>query len=147
MDGPHIAALRVIRLRPGARLPARATPGSTGLDLYACLDAPVSIGADPVRVATGLAIEAPAGMDLQVRPRSGLAARGVIATFGTVDADYRGEVMVTLYTIGGRAPHVVHDGDRIAQLVAARTEPVEVREVDRLSPTDRGEGGHGSTGR
>ncbi len=137
----------VKRLRPGARLPARATPASTGLDLYACLDGSIEVGPDPVLVPTGVAIEVPAGLDAQVRPRSGLARQGVIATFGTIDADYRGEVLVTMYTVGNRPPHMVRDGDRVAQLVIARVEPVTLVEVSELSTTDRGVGGLGSTGR
>jgi dUTP pyrophosphatase len=138
--------LLVRRLRPRARIPARATPLATGLDLYACLESPLTVGPDPVLVPAGIALEAPPGFDLQIRPRSGLASKGVLATFGTVDADYRGEIFVTLYTIGGREPHVVKDGDRIAQLVVSRVELMDPAEVDELSPTERGDRGHGSTG-
>lgn len=147
--GEPCPAIRVVRLRPGARLPSRATPGSTGLDLHACLPEPgfVDIGADPVLVPTGLAIEVPPAYDAQIRPRSGLSARGVIATFGTLDSDYRGEVFVTLYCVGSAAPYRVRDGDRIAQLVVASIADLPVVEVDRLSDTGRGTGGHGSTGR
>jgi dUTP pyrophosphatase len=138
--------LLVKRLRPGARLPSRATPYSTGLDLHACLDAPIDVGPDPTMVPTGLAIEVPPGFDAQVRPRSGLASKGVLSTFGTIDADYRGEVFVTLYTLGGRGPHTVRHGDRIAQLVIGRAEAIDPVEVDELTETGRGAGGHGSTG-
>ena len=138
--------LRVHRLRPTARIPARQTAAASGYDLHACLDAPVAIGELPVRVPCGFAIAAPAGTDVQVRPRSGLAARGVMAVFGTVDADYRGELMVTLYRLPGAEPFTVHDGDRIAQLVIARFAPTRWHEVERLDDTPRGAGGHGSTG-
>jgi len=84
---------------------------------------------------------------VQVRPRSGLSSRGVGVAFGTIDADYRGELLVTMWTFGALASYDLHDGDRIAQLVVARLAPVAVVEVAELSATDRGAGGHGSTGR
>ncbi|GAB4325014.1 MAG: dUTP diphosphatase [Dehalococcoidia bacterium] len=134
-------------LRPGARLPERATAHASGLDLYACLEAPVEVGQRPVLVPTGIAIEAAPGLDVQVRPRSGLARKGVLCTFGTIDADYRGELLVTLYTVAPGITHVIHDGDRIAQLVVGRLVEAELIEVAELSATERGAGGHGSTGR
>ncbi|MEE8347182.1 MAG: dUTP diphosphatase [Dehalococcoidia bacterium] len=138
--------LRVRRLRPGARLPERATPGSTGYDLYACLDEELAVGQEPTAVPTGIAIEAPPGYDVQVRPRSGLSLKGVQVTFGTIDSDYRGEVLVTMYVLPYREPHLIRPGDRIAQLVVGRTADVTVEEVGELSTTRRGAGGHGSTG-
>jgi dUTP pyrophosphatase len=139
--------LRVRLLRPGARLPRRATPQATGLDLHACLDAPVWLGPRPQRIGCGIALEFPAGCDVQVRPRSGLSARGVAVAFGTVDADYRGELMVTMWTFGDTDRYELRDGDRIAQLVVARVVPLEVVRAEGLSVTARGQGGHGSTGR
>ena len=139
--------IRVKRLRANARLPERATEGSTGYDLYACLDAPLEIGQEPVKVPAGIAIEAPAGFDVQVRPRSGLSSKGVMVAFGTVDSDYRGELLVTLYTLPYREPHVVHDGDRIAQMIVSRAEHPALEVVEELSVTARDTGGHGSTGR
>lgn len=146
MSDPLPVALRVRRLRPGARLPARATAGASGYDLYACIEAPVEVGPDPVRIGTGIALAIEEGYDVQIRPRSGLAAKGVLATLGTIDSDYRGELMVTLFTIGARGPHTVQDGDRIAQLIVSRLAAVEVVEVTELDATERGSGGHGSTG-
>ena len=145
VEGP---ALRVQLLRPGARLPRRATPGATGLDLFACIEAPdgIKLGRDPVRVPTGIAIEVPPGYDAQVRPRSGLSARGVGVTFGTIDSDYRGEVLVTMYVFGSQGSYTVRHGDRIAQLVIARLADLPVVEARALSPTERAGGGHGSTG-
>jgi len=140
------AVLRVQRLRPGARLPERATPGSTGYDLYACPDGEMVIGQEPALVPTGIALEAPPGYDVQVRPRSGLSVKGVQVTFGTIDSDYRGEVLVTMYVLPFREPHVVRPGDRIAQLVIGRTAEVAIVEVEALSASERGSGGHGSTG-
>ena len=141
-------ALRVQLLRPGARLPQRATPGASGLDLFACIEAAdgMELARDPVRVPTGIAIEVPPGYDAQVRPRSGLSARGVGVTFGTVDSDYRGEVLVTMYVFGSQGSHKVRHGDRIAQLVIARLADLPVVQAQTLSPTERGGGGHGSTG-
>jgi dUTP pyrophosphatase len=140
--------LRVRRLRPSARLPQRATPGSTGLDLFACIEGAGSIelGRDPVLMPTGIAIEVPPGYDAQVRPRSGLAAKGVGVTFGTIDSDYRGEVLVTMYLFGALDSHTIRHGDRIAQLVISRRADLPVVEVEALSETERGPGGHGSTG-
>src|SRR5687768_6385982 len=96
------SVIKVKKLRPGAKLPFRATEGATGLDLYACLEAPVVVGPDLVLVGTGLAFEAPAGYDLQVRPRSGLARQGINVVLGTLDADYRGELFVGMHTFGKR---------------------------------------------
>ena len=141
-------SLRVQRLHPRARLPARATGGSSGLDLYACLPGgDIVLGIDPVRVSTGVAIEVPAGYDVQVRPRSGLSLKGVGVAFGTIDSDYRGEVLVTMWVFGSRRDHRLSHGDRIAQLVVARLAELPVVEVDALSPSGRAAGGHGSTGR
>ncbi|HLG11428.1 MAG TPA: dUTP diphosphatase, partial [Dehalococcoidia bacterium] len=87
-------SIKVKLLRPGARLPVFATPGASGLDLYACLAAPIELSPDVTLVPTGIAVEAPRGYDLQIRPRSGLARRGVDVILGTLDSDYRGEVFV-----------------------------------------------------
>lgn len=140
--------IRVKLLRPGARLPSRATADSSGFDLFACLDGgTVTVTQRPVLIPTGIALEVPPGLDVQVRPRSGLAREGVIAIFGTIDADYRGEVMVTMYTTAPEIRHVVRDGDRIAQLVVGLLAPVAFTVASTLSTTARGAGGHGSTGR
>jgi len=138
--------LKVLKLHAGAHLPARATSGSSGLDICACLVEPLTLRRAPVIVPTGLAIEVPPGYDVQVRPRSGLSLKGVGVAFGTVDADYRGELRVTMWTFGDLEEYVLHDGDRIAQIVIARLASVRVVEASALSETARGEGGHGSTG-
>ncbi len=139
--------MRVRRLRESAKLPLRATDHASGLDLFACLEEPVVLGQRPKLVGTGLALEVPPGLDAQIRPRSGLAKQGVLSTFGTLDADYRGELMIALYTTAPDVTYVVHDGDRIAQLVITRLAEVAFEEADELSDTPRGTGGHGSTGR
>ena len=139
--------LEVVALRPGARLPARQTALASGFDLHACLDgATLEVGTLPVLVPTGIAIAAPPGADVQIRPRSGLLARGVVAGFGTIDADYRGELLVTLYCLPDVGRYAVHDGERIAQVVVGRLAHVEWALVDRLDTTERGSSGHGSTG-
>lgn len=146
MSAPS-TSVRVKRLRPNAKLPFRATEHASGFDLYACLDAPLEVGPAPVLVPLGLAMEIPPGFDAQVRPRSGLAKQGVLTTLGTIDADYRGELIVTMYAFAPGVRHVVHDGDRIAQLVITRLAAVTFEEANELSDTARGDGGHGSTGR
>ena len=130
-------------------LPQYATPQSAGLDLRANLDAPVTL--QPMQrhlIPTGLHIALPAGFEAQVRPRSGLALRHGITVLnspGTIDADYRGEVMVLLVNLG-QEPFVVNDGERIAQLIVARYEQVTLVPTDSLDATERGEGGYGHTG-
>jgi dUTP pyrophosphatase len=141
------APLRVRMLRPGARLPERQSALASGYDVHACLEGgSLLVEGVPVLVPTGIALAAPAGFDVQVRPRSGLSLKGVMATLGTIDADYRGEIFVTMYCLPSCGPHEVHDGDRIAQLVVSRLAEIEVVPVDDLDPTDRGSSGHGSTG-
>ena len=130
-------------------LPQYATPQSAGLDLRANLDAPVTL--QPMQrhlIPTGLHIALPAGFEAQVRPRSGLALRHGITVLnspGTIDAAYRGEVMVLLVNLG-QEPFVVNDGERIAQLIVARYEQVTLVPADSLDITERGEGGYGHTG-
>jgi dUTP pyrophosphatase len=135
-------------LHPSAKLPFRASASASGYDLHACLpDGPLELGQVPALVPTGVAMAVPDGFDAQVRPRSGLARQGVIVAFGTVDADYRGELLVTMYTTSPAVRHTVRDGDRIAQVVISRLAGVEFVEAAMLDATARGEGGHGSTGR
>ena len=102
---------------------------------------------DVTLVPTGIAIEAPEGYDLQIRPRSGLGRRGVDLILGTLDSDYRGEVFVSMRTFGSTASFRIDHGDRIAQLVVSRVEYVTLEQVEELSDSVRGAGGHGSTGR
>ncbi len=139
--------LHVKRLRPEARLPARATEGASGLDLHACLpDGDITLSPDPQRVGTGVAIEFPPGYDAQIRPRSGLSLKGVGVAFGTIDSDYRGELLVTMWVFGSKTEQTVSHGDRIAQLVISPLADATVVEVEELSESERGTGGHGSTG-
>lgn len=138
--------LRWRRLRPNALLPEQQTELASGYDLHACLDEPLTLGTMPTRVPTGVAIASPAGIDVQVRPRSGLFARGVIGTVGTLDADYRGELFVTLYCLPDLGSFEITDGDRVGQIVVSRLVDVRWCEVAELDETARGSGGHGSTG-
>ncbi|MCC6213554.1 MAG: dUTP diphosphatase [Polyangiaceae bacterium] len=130
-------------------LPAYQTQASAGLDLHAALGEPVTLPPGARRaIPTGLALELPAGHEAQVRPRSGLALRhgiGMVNAPGTIDADYRGEVAVLLVNLG-QEPFVVEPLARIAQLVVAPVTRVEVTLVEALAPTERGDGGFGSTG-
>lgn len=145
MAGP--VQLQVMLLRERARLPARQSEHASGFDLYACLDSPLEVGTMPVLVPTGVAIAAPPGTDVQIRPRSGLSARGVMGAFGTIDADYRGELFVTLYCLPGLGRYVIEDGERIGQLVISRLAETEWQLVEELGSTTRGASGHGSTGK
>ncbi len=144
------SALKIKKLRPNAKLPQRATPGSTGLDVFACIDDEGVIelkGTKPKAIPSGIAIEVPPGYDVQIRPRSGLSAKGVGVTFGTIDSDYRGEILVTMYLFDPDATFEIRHGDRIAQMVISRIADLPPVEVAELTPTERGSGGHGSTGK
>ena len=130
-------------------LPQYATPLSAGMDVRAANEQPIKI--DPLQraiVPTGLFLEIPAGYEVQVRPRSGLAAKKGITVLNaprTIDADYRGEVCVILVNLSSE-PFVVEKGERIAQLVLSRHECIEWDECRSLSESERGDGGFGSTG-
>jgi len=141
--------LPILRLRPAAILPVYMSSGAAGMDLAACVESPLTLApGDRALVPTGVAIAVPAGYEAQVRPRSGLAAKHGVTCLnspGTIDSDYRGEVMVLLINLG-REPFVVQTGLRIAQMVLAPVVRAEVEEVAELPPTTRGAGGFGSTG-
>jgi dUTP pyrophosphatase len=130
-------------------LPRYQTPGSAGMDLHAALaEAIVVQPRARAKVPTGLSVAIPHGFEGQVRPRSGLAAKHgvtVVNTPGTIDADYRGEVLVVLVNLGTEAVTIA-PLDRIAQIVFARHEIATLVEVDDLDDTTRGAGGYGSTG-
>lgn len=132
-------------------LPTYATPDAAGMDLYAALPADQPLTLRPGQralISTGLRIALPSGYEAQVRPRSGLAARhgiGLVNAPGTVDADYRGIIHVILIN-WGEAPVTIQRGDRIAQMVIAPVTRALLMETDTLEPTERGEGGFGSTG-
>ena len=131
-------------------LPEHATEHSAGVDLRACLEAPVTLQPGEYRlIPTGLYIELPEGTEAQVRPRSGLALKHGITVLnspGTVDADYRGELRVLLIN-HGKEPFVVNDGERIAQMVISRYIRVKFEEKQELRASERGTGGFGHTGK
>ena len=147
------ATLRIVRLPHGADLPlpSHQSPEAAGLDLMAAVpeSAPVVLAPRERRlIPTGFALALPSGFEAQVRPRSGLAARHGITVLnapGTIDADYRGEVMVLLINLGAE-PFTVTRGMRIAQLTVAPVVRADIAEVTDLDATPRGSGGFGSTG-
>ena len=143
--------LKVKRLPHCHDLPRYATSGSAGLDLTAAIASPLTLEpGQRTGIPTGIVIEIPEGFEGQVRPRSGLAARaGITLTncVGTIDSDYRGEVVVLMVNLG-QQPYTFEPGERIAQLILAPVPRVEVAEVEETSASDeRGTGGFGSTGR
>lgn len=130
-------------------LPAYSTPQSAGVDLRANIDESLTL--HPMErklITTGIYMALPIGYEAQIRPRSGLALKHgitVLNTPGTVDADYRGEVMVLLVNLS-QEDFIVNDGERIAQMVIAKHEQADFVEVTELDETDRGDGGYGHTG-
>jgi len=150
MDRLELTVL-VKRLSHGQSLPLpeAATAGSAGLDLRAAIPEPETLAPRERRVVpTGLAVAIPLGWEGQVRPRSGLAlSRGVtlVNSPGTIDSDYRGEIKVILINLGDR-PFLIEPAMRIAQLLFFRVPAVTLREVGDLPPSDRGNGGFGSSG-
>ncbi len=132
---------------PGVTVPVQATTGSAGYDLCASQQVLLKSG-NYARVPTGLRLSMPNGIESQVRPRSGLAAKHGITVLnapGTIDSDYRGEVCVLLIN-HGKEDFLIETGMRIAQLVFAKVTTVEFIKTDSLDTSDRGEGGFGSTG-
>ncbi len=144
----QVVPVLVRRLDPDLPLPSYAHPGDAGADLVAAEEVEIPPGERRL-VRTGIAIALPDGYVGLVHPRSGLAARlgvTVLNAPGTVDAGYRGEILVNLVNHDRFAPAKISRGDRIAQLVVQRVERAEFRPVDELPASERGEGGHGSTG-
>jgi dUTP pyrophosphatase len=142
-----------IQRLPGGRdlpLPSYMTEHSAGMDLHAAVSGDVVIPpGERLQIPTGIAIALPEGFEAQIRPRSGLALRhgiSLVNTPGTIDADYRGEILVLLINHGSE-PFPVHRGDRIAQMVVQRVARVKWVVRDRLEPTERGQGGFGHTER
>ena len=139
--------IRVKKLSPEALLPAYAHGAAedAGLDLRALERVVLTPGAAQA-VPTGIAIELPPGYEAQVRPRSGMALKhSITVNFGTIDPGYRGEIRVVMFNLGS-ADYTIEKGDRIAQLIVSRYEPVEWEEGE-LGSSARGEGGFGSSGR
>ncbi|GGN00229.1 deoxyuridine 5'-triphosphate nucleotidohydrolase [Actinoplanes campanulatus] len=140
--------IQVLRIDPDLPVPAYAHPGDAGADLFAAEEVELVPGAR-AKVRTGIAIALPDGFVGLVHPRSGLAARlgvTVLNAPGTVDAGYRGEILVNLINHDRQNTVKISRGDRIAQLVVQRVERAVFHQVDTLDDTARGAGGHGSTG-
>ncbi|MDC3232865.1 dUTP diphosphatase [Pelagibacteraceae bacterium] len=137
------------RLSKEVSLPKYETSGSSGMDLAANIDASIDLGpGKSVIVPTGLAVALPKGFEIQIRPRSGLAAKkniSVLNTPGTIDADYRGEIKVILINLGDQK-FIIEKGLRIAQMVVCPVVKAQLEEVNELNDTARGEDGFGSTG-
>ncbi len=131
-------------------LPEYQTPLSAGLDIRANLEESVTLRPlERAMIPTGLFVELPEGCEMQIRPRSGLAAKHGITVLnspGTIDADYRGEIKVILVNLSNE-PFTIESGERIAQMIVARYEQIEWQPVEELGATERGAGGFGSTGK
>lgn len=131
-------------------LPQYATKGSSGMDVRASLDIPVTL--QPLQrtlIPTGLFVEIPAGYEIQIRPRSGLAVKQGITCLnspGTVDSDYRGEIKIILINLSSEE-QVINPGDRIAQMIIQKVERAEFEQVEILNETERAAGGFGHTGK
>ena len=139
----------VKKLDPKVELPSYKTKGSSGMDLTAFIKDPIKISPNAsALIPTGISVAIPDNLEIQIRPRSGLAAKlniGVLNTPGTIDSDYRGEIKIILFNHGTRE-FVVKKNDRIAQMVLLPILKVDFEEVDNLPDTVRGTGGFGSTG-
>jgi dUTP pyrophosphatase len=141
---PTSTKISIKLLDPGCR-PQRKTTGAAGYDLVARESVTIYKG-QTAMIPVGFALELPPGTEAQIRGRSGLNTKSIVALFGTVDSDYRGEVKVILMNFGMLSGFTVEKGDRIAQMVIASVLPTELVEVAELTETARGDGGFGSTG-
>ena len=131
-------------------LPSYATKGSAGMDIYAALEKPITITRSAIEmIPTNISVEIPEGYEIQVRPRSGLAAKhgiGILNSPGTIDSDYRGEIKIIIINFG-KEDFIIQPAERIAQLVVSKVYTAKLIESDDLNNTSRGEGGFGHTGR
>ena len=138
------------KLNPSAQLPSYKTSGASGMDLMACIEKPINLKpGKSCLISTGLSIAFPKKYEIQIRPRSGLAAKNnisVLNTPGTIDSDYRGEIKVILFNHGSEN-FTINNNDRIAQMVLTPIAKMELEEANELPKTFRGEGGFGSTGK
>ena len=138
------------RLSPSVQLPSYKTNGASGMDLMAFIEQPIEL--EPGKsclVPTGLSVAFPEEYEIQIRPRSGLAAKNnitVLNTPGTIDSDYRGELKIILFNHGNEN-FLINNSDRIAQMILTPVIKMELQETDELPDTVRGEGGFGSTGK
>ena len=138
------------KLDPGVKLPEYKTSGASGVDLIAFIEKPINIKSKTSSlIPTGLSVAFHPKYEIQIRPRSGLAAKNnitVLNTPGTIDSDYRGEIKVIIYN-HGKDNFIINNGDRIAQMVLSPIIKMELKEVNDLPKTIRGDGGFGSTGK
>ena len=145
--------IKIVRLRPESdfdiSLPRYMTPHAAGLDICAAIAGEVVLAKGEIAtLPTGFAIALPYGYEAQIRPRSGLAAKHGIALInspGTIDADYRGEIMIAVINLG-KEPYTLHRGDRVAQMIIHKVSQVRMQEVRQLDDTRRNTGGFGHTG-
>ena len=145
-----MAKVLIKKLDPAVKLPAYKTNGASGMDLMAFIKGPISVKPKTSNlIPTGLSVAFSEDYEIQIRPRSGLAAKNnisVLNTPGTVDSDYRGEIKVIIYNHGSEN-FVINNGDRIAQMILTPVIKMELEETNNLPETIRGEGGFGSTGK
>ena len=145
-----MAKVLIKKLDPAVELPAYKTEGASGMDLMALLNEPINLKPNSsCLVPTGLAVAFSSDFEIQIRPRSGLAAKNsisVLNTPGTIDSDYRGEIKVILFN-HGKSDFLINNKDRIAQMILTPVIKMDLEETDDLPKTIRGEGGFGSTGK
>ena len=145
-----MAKVLIKKLDPAVELPAYKTDGASGMDLMALVKEPINLKPNSLcLIPTGLAVAFSSDFEIQIRPRSGLAAKNsisVLNTPGTIDSDYRGEIKVILFN-HGKSDFLINNKDRIAQMILTPVIKMEFEETDNLPETVRGEGGFGSTGK
>ena len=145
-----MAKVLIKKLDPAVELPAYKTEGASGMDLMALLKEPINLKPNSsCLVPTGLAVAFSHDFEIQIRPRSGLAAKNnisVLNTPGTIDSDYRGEIKVILFNLG-KSDFLINNKDRIAQMILTPVIKMDLEETEDLPETIRGEGGFGSTGK
>ena len=145
-----MARVLIKKLNPEVELPVYKTSGASGMDLMAFIDKPIKIAPNSsYLVPTGLSMAFSEDYEVQIRPRSGLAAKNnitVLNTPGTIDSDYRGEIKIILFN-HGKEDFLINNKDRVAQMVLTPVVKMRLKETDNLPDTLRGEGGFGSTGK
>ena len=145
-----MARVLIKKLNPDVELPVYKTSGASGMDLMAFIEEPIKIAPNSSHlVPTGLSVAFSEDYELQIRPRSGLAAKNnitVLNTPGTIDSDYRGEIKIILFNHGEKE-FIINNKDRVAQMILTPVVKIRFEEVDNLPDTLRGKGGFGSTGK
>ena len=145
-----MAKVLIKKLDSAVELPMYKTNGASGMDLMAFIKEPINVKSKTSSlIPTGLSVAFSENFEIQIRPRSGLAAKNdisILNTPGTIDSDYRGEIKVIIYNHGNN-DFLINNGDRIAQMILAPVAKIELEETDDLPQTIRGEGGFGSTGK